>query len=166
MKGREETAFRKLTCSIMDRPVSTEQTWKNDWPFCLYLLGCFLSLRYIPHTFAAAAVFAAVPFSRMVACQLVLMLPYRGKAEVAPSRYSTAEGLLLFIAGMAPFAPLLWLATGTALNWSWLVFAPCIVMYGLYMLLARHLHGFTYDSMVVVSMIVELAFIATVSLNL
>ena len=162
LRQREMLAFRKMTRLVIGR-TSPTSGWKlqNDWPMCLCLVISVLGLGHQPAHSAAAIVFAAIPFSRMVASQLVLMLPYRGRAEAAPARYDTTEGLLLFAAGMICFAPLLWISGGGLMWLSRLIFVPCLVMYGLYMLLARRLRGFTYDSLMVVAMMVETALITT-----
>ena len=157
-------AARRLISALSGKPVPTEGSWRSDWPYCLYLLLCYLSLVFLPYPQAAVTIFAAVPFARMVACQMVLMLPYRGNAAEAPQRYSTAQGLLLFVLGMTPLVFMLWLSPwlwGHRLDWSWLVFPPCVVMYALYLLMARRLRGFTYNGMTCVAAVVELAFLLT-----
>lgn len=108
---------------------------------------------------AALAIVAAGPFARMVAAQLVMMMPYARNEDDAKSRtvYRKMEwqaGLLLAVQGLTPIVAFLWL---TGIDWQMVVFVPCIVMYFLYLLIWRKLHGYTGDCCGAVCLLVELA---------
>lgn len=120
------------------------------------LLLSALLLRLEPFT-AAAVLFAAAPYAHMVCAQMVAMLPYREAAETNPwhiafRKYSTASGLWLFAQGILPMAVAIYVA---GVNWQWMVFAPCLVMYFSYLFLLRRLGGYTVDALIAVSALLE-----------
>jgi len=110
----------------------------------------------------ALAIFAADPFAKMVTSQLILMMPYARSEATAKShtvyrRPSTLAGVLLAVQGLLPLALFIWMA-GDAVEWSTLIFAPCLLMYFLYRLIWSRLQGYTGDCCGAVCLMVELAF--------
>ena len=111
---------------------------------------------------AALAILAADPFAKMVTSQLILMMPYARTEETAKNRTvyrrpTTRAGFLLALQGLLPLAALLWLMNDV-LEWSTLIFVPCLVMYILYRLIWSRLHGYTGDCCGAVCLLTELSF--------
>ena len=127
-----------------------------------YFSLLFTALLSLPADVAALAIPAADPFSKMVASQLILMMPYARTAETAKNhtiyrKPSTAAGICLAVQGMLPFAGFVWYLKET-LNWSMLIFVPCLTMYLLYRVIWGRLKGYTGDCCGAVCLLVELAF--------
>ena len=123
------------------------------------LLFSALLLRLDPFT-AGAAVFASAPYAHMVCAQLTAMLPYQVSREtngwhIAFYMYSTTSGLWLFVQGMLPL--LLAVFVG-GVDWQWVIFAPCVVMYFAYLVLLNRLGGYTIDTLIAVSALLEAVF--------
>ena len=128
----------------------------------VYFSLLFTALLSLPANVAALAILAADPFSKMVASQLILMMPYARTAETAKNRTiyrkpSTAAGICLAVQGLLPFAGFVWYLKGT-LDWSMLIFVPCLTMYLLYRVIWSRLKGYTGDCCGAVCLLVELAF--------
>ncbi len=122
----------------------------------LLLAAALLSMS--PET-AALTILAATPFARMVTAQLVMMMPYARREDEAKSktvyrRLTTAAGISLAVQGMLPMVAYIWY---TGIRWDMLIFIPCLVMYFLYLLIWRRLHGYTGDCCGAVCLLVELA---------
>ncbi len=118
----------------------------------------------------AMAIFAADPFAKMVTSQLILMMPYARTEETAKNRTvyrrpTTLAGVLLALQGMLPLAAFLWLA-GDAVEWSTLIFVPCLMMYFLYRLIWNRLRGYTGDCCGAVCLLVELTFYMALSVQI
>jgi adenosylcobinamide-GDP ribazoletransferase len=123
----------------------------------MLLLGAVLCL--MPAELAALTVLAADPYSKMVASELIIMMPYARTEETAKNRTvyrkpSVVAGILLAIQGLLPMVGFLWY---TGLSWEMIIFLPCVVMYFLYLLIWRRLHGYTGDCCGAVCLLVELA---------
>ena len=121
------------------------------------LLGATL-LSLSPET-AALAILTADPYSKMVASQLIIMMPYARTEETAKNKtvYRKIDwkaGVGLAIQGLLPMAAFLWY---TGLPWEMVIFLPCIVMYFLYLLIWHRLRGYTGDCCGAVCLLVELA---------
>ena len=130
------------------------------------LMTCLLSL---PPRMAALAVVAADPFSKMVTSQLILMMPYARTEETAKSRTvyrkpSVRAGIGLAFQGLLPLATFCWLFR-SQVDWSLLIFPPCLVMYFLYLLIWRRLRGYTGDCCGAVCLLVELSFYLSLIAN-
>lgn len=124
----------------------------------VYVLLLFCCLYAMPTRLAALCILAADPYSKMVASQLVMMMPYARTAEQAKSkivyrRPSTTAGVLLALQGLLPMALLIW---QTDVAWELVIFIPALVMYFLYMLIWRRLGGYTGDCCGAVCLLVEL----------
>jgi len=108
---------------------------------------------------AALTILAADPYSKMVASELIIMMPYARTEETAKNRTvyrkpSVAAGISLAVQGLLPLAAFLWY---TGLPWEMILFVPCVVMYFLYLLIWRRLRGYTGDCCGAVCLLVELA---------
>lgn len=129
----------------------------------LLLCACLTSL---PAGVAAVTLFAADPYAKMLTAQLTQMMPYArneqtSKAHIVYRRFPVAAGLWLFVLGVLPLAPLLWLY-GSVVSWHGVVFVPCIVFYFLYLSIWRTLRGYTGDCCGAVCLITEMSFLLTV----
>ena len=121
------------------------------------LLGA--TLLSLSPEIAALAILAADPYSKMVASQLIIMMPYARTEETAKNKtvYRKIEwkaGVGLAIQGLLPMAAFLYY---TGLPWEMVIFLPCIVMYFLYLLIWHRLRGYTGDCCGAVCLLVELA---------
>lgn len=125
-----------------------------------YALLLFLTLRSMPVPVAAVAVFAADPYAKMLAAQVVQMLPYarteeESKAKNVYRHMTVKSGITLFVQGVLPMAAFLWLF-GRYVNWQLIVFGPCVAMYFLYLLIWRKLRGYTGDCCGAMFLLIEL----------
>ena len=124
-----------------------------------YELLLAAALLSMPPDTAALTILAATPFARMVTAQLVMMMPYarreyEAKSKTVYRKPTTAAGIGLAVQGMLPLAAYIWY---TGIRWDMLIFIPCLVMYFLYLLIWRRLHGYTGDCCGAVCLLVELA---------
>ena len=124
----------------------------------LYELLLTAALYSLTPTMAALTILAATPYARMVAAQLIMMMPYARREEEAKARvvYRKIEwqaGVSLAIQGLLPMAAFLWL---TRLSWEMVIFIPCVVMYFLYLLIWNRLRSYTGDCMGAVCLLIEL----------
>ena len=125
----------------------------------LYLSLFGAALYSMTPMIAALTVFAADPFSKMVASQLINMLPYARREEEAKNKTvyrkpSLAAGLSLTVQGLLPMALMIWL---TGISWYFVIAIPAVVMYFLYLLMLRKIKGYTGDCCGAVCLLVELA---------
>ena len=130
----------------------------------IYELLLFATLYSLPAHLAAMTILAADPYAKMVTAQLVMMLPYARKEEEAKAktvyrRFNWAAGLSLAIQGLLPMVVFLWL---TGIEWSLVIFIPCLVMYLLYLLMMRKIQGYTGDCCGAVCLLVELTVLLVV----
>ena len=108
---------------------------------------------------AALTILAADPYGKMVASQLIIMMPYARTEETAKNKtiYRKMDwkaGVGLAIQGLLPMGVFLWY---TGLPWELIIFLPCLVMYFLYLLIWHRLRGYTGDCCGAVCLLVELA---------
>ena len=120
------------------------------------------ALISMPPFVAAIAILAADPFSKMVAGQIVIMMPYArheedAKSEIIYRPINIRAGIGLAVQGLLPIVPLFYFI-GDALRWELVVFVPCIVMYILYLLIWRRLRGYTGDCCGALFLLIELSF--------
>ena len=122
----------------------------------------------MPPALAALTIFAADPFSKMLAGQVVQMLPYarnenEAKSKVAYRKPSMTASVLLAFQGLLPAIPLImW---GNISVWSFIVFVPCIVMFLLYRKMAATLRGYTGDCCGAMFLIIELSVYITMCIS-
>jgi len=125
----------------------------------MYMLLLFGILISLTPKMAALTILAADPYSKMVTSELIIMMPYARTEETAKNKtvYRKIEwkaGVGLAIQGLLPMAAFLWY---TELSWEFIIFLPCLVMYFLYLLIWRRIHGYTGDCCGAVCLLVELA---------
>ena len=125
----------------------------------LYELLLFTTLFTMSPEMAALTILAADPYSKMVTSELIIMMPYARTEETAKNKtvYRKIEwkaGVCLAIQGLLPMVAFLWY---TGLSWEMIIFLPCLVMYFLYLLIWRRIHGYTGDCCGAVCLLVELA---------
>jgi len=124
-----------------------------------YELLLFTALYAMTPVVAALTIIAADPFSKMVSSQIVSMMPYARKEEEAKNKtvyrkISLTAGIGLALQGLLPMALLLY---ATNLEWETVIFIPALVMYFLYLLIWRKIHGYTGDCCGAVCLMVELS---------
>lgn len=127
----------------------------------LYELALFAALLSLTPERGALTIIAADPFAKMVAAQVIMMLPYarresEAKAKVAYRRPGLRACAVLAAEGLAPMAACLLLA-GAPRRWQLMALAPCVVMYALYLLMLRRLGGYTGDCCGALFLLVELS---------
>ena len=125
----------------------------------LYMMLLGATLYSLSPTVAALTILAADPFSKMVASQLINMLPYARREEEAKNRTiyrkpSLAAGLSLTVQGLLPMALMIGM---TGISWYLVIALPALVMYFLYLLMLRKIQGYTGDCCGAVCLLVELA---------
>ena len=124
--------------------------------YFMLMFGILISLKPM---LAALTILAADPYSKMVTSELIIMLPYARTEETAKNKtiYRKIDwkaGVSLAIQGLLPMVAYLWY---TELAWEFVIFLPCLVMYFLYLLIWRRIHGYTGDCCGAVCLLVELA---------
>ena len=125
-----------------------------------YFAILFICLYSLPTRTAAFLVVAADPFAKMLAGQIVQMMTYarnesEAKAKVVYRKVSIAGGIFLAFQGLLPAIPLL-LWGGLTGSVQWLIFAPCLMMYVLYLKIWHTLRGYTGDCCGAIFLLVEL----------
>lgn len=128
----------------------------------IYFLLLTGSLYALGAELAAITVLAADPFSKMVAGQIVMMMPYARREEEAKNktiyrRMDMRASTLLAIQGLTPLIIYL-IHVDELIDWRVVVFAPCVVMYFLYLFIWRRLKGYTGDCCGALCLLVELSF--------
>jgi adenosylcobinamide-GDP ribazoletransferase len=126
----------------------------------LYIGLLYLCLYNLPPHIAAMTVLAADPYAKMLSAQMTQMMPYArtmetSKAHTVYRRMSITSGLLLAVQGLLPMGIYIWLNSPS--SWEWLLFAPCLVMYGLYLFVWRRLRGYTGDCCGAFFLLIELS---------
>ena len=125
----------------------------------LYLLLLFFCLSSMSPEMAALAILAADPYAKMLTAQLVSMMPYarreeEAKAKVIYRKITLVSGVSLAVQGLLPIGLFVWYM---GIAWEALIFIPALVMYFLYLLIWRRLHGYTGDCCGAVCLMVELS---------
>ena len=125
----------------------------------LYLLLLFFCLSSMSPEMAALAILSADPYAKMLTAQLVSMMPYarreeEAKAKVIYRKITLVSGVSLAVQGLLPIGLFVWYM---GIAWEPLFFIPALVMYFLYLLIWRRLHGYTGDCCGAVCLMVELS---------
>lgn len=133
----------------------------------LYLLLLFFCLSSMTPEKAALSILAADPYAKMLTSQLITMMPYarkeeEAKAKVVYRQISVAAGISLAVQGLLPLGLFIWY---TGVEWSTLIFIPALVMYFLYLLIWRKIHGYTGDCCGAVCLLVELSVYLTLLIS-
>ena len=127
----------------------------------------FVCLCLLPPAVAALTIFAADPFSKMLAGQIVQMMPYaRNEAEAKNQtvyrRINVRAGILLAFQGLLPVIPFYYFVGSGLPNIHWVLFVPCLTLYFLYLIIWRTLRGYTGDCCGALFLLVELSVYITV----
>lgn len=133
-----------------------------------YLLLLLYLLSSLPVPIATITIFAADPYAKMIAGQIIEMMPYArneedSKAKNVYRKFKIGAGISLAFQGLLPLSLFFYFTKGI-IDWHLVVFIPCIVMYILYMLIWKRLRGYTGDCCGALFLIVELSMYATVAL--
>ena len=125
----------------------------------LYLLLLFFCLSSMSPEMAALAILSADPYAKILTAQLVSMMPYarreeEAKAKVIYRKITLVSGVSLAVQGLLPIGLFVWYM---GIAWKALIFIPALVMYFLYLLIWRRLHGYTGDCCGAVCLMVELS---------
>ena len=127
----------------------------------LYFLLLFFTLHAMTPIDAAMTIAAVDPFAKMLSAQLIQMMPYARTEETAKNhtvyrRFDIKAGISLAIQGLLPICLYIYYMYAR-IDWQLLIFIPAIVMYFLYMLIWRRLHGYTGDCCGALFLLTELA---------
>ena len=127
----------------------------------LYFLLLFFTLHAMTPIDAAMTIAAVDPFAKMLSAQLIQMMPYARTEETAKNhtvyrRFDIKAGISLAIQGLLPICLFIYYMYAR-IDWQLLIFIPAIVMYFLYMLIWRRLHGYTGDCCGALFLLTELA---------
>lgn len=118
----------------------------------IYELLFFLLLRdfAVSHYYLVTALFivAADCYAKLIAAQVIQVLPYARTASTAKNRveyrqFSLGAAISIFVQGIIPMAIYLYLTAFA--NWEWIMFTPGVVMFFLYLMMNRKLRGYTGD---------------------
>ncbi len=136
----------------------------------VYMLTLFMSLFHLPPALAAFAIFAADPFSKMLAGQVVQMMPYarnenEAKAKVVYRKPTIRAGVLLAFQGLLPLLAFILFSGSGITDISIVIFAPCLVMYFMYLKIWRTLQGYTGDCCGALFLIIELSFYIAICIS-
>lgn len=124
-----------------------------------YELLLATALLSMSPTMAALTILAADPYAKMVTSQLIIMMPYARSAEEAKNKtvyrkINWQAGVSLAVQGLLPMVAYIWY---TGIRWDLIIFIPALVMYFLYLLIWRKIHGYTGDCCGAVCLLVELS---------
>lgn len=127
----------------------------------LYFALLFFAIRSLQPLDAALAILAIDPYAKMLSAQVVQMMPYARTEQTAKNgtvyrRIPVAAGIGLALQGLLPIGLYLWWMQDR-MEWSTLVFVPCLTMYFLYLFIWRRLHGYTGDCCGALFLLTELS---------
>ena len=133
-----------------------------------YELLLFFAISTLPPKLAAITIFAADPYAKMIAGQIIQMMPYarteeQSKAKNIYRRMNIHAGISLAVQGLLPLGLFFYVTRGIV-EWNMVVFIPCVVMYFLYLLIWKRLHGYTGDCCGALFLLIELSVYLTVAI--
>ena len=136
----------------------------------VYLALLFFVLHSLSPIDATLTILAVDPYAKMVSAQVIQMMPYARTEETAKNRtvsrrFSVAAGVGLALQGLTPIGLYLWWMQGR-IDWSLLIFLPCLTMYFLYLFVWRRLRGYTGDCCGALFLLTELTAYLVVSYHL
>lgn len=136
----------------------------------VYLLTLWATLCALSPEMAALTILAADPYAKMVAAQIVMMLPYarseqQAKSKTVYRRMPTAAAVSLAVQGLLPIGLYLYWAV-PQIDWQLVIFVPCITMFFLYRLIHSRLRGYTGDCCGALFLMVELTVYLVVAAQL
>lgn len=127
----------------------------------VYFALLFFTLHSLPPLIAAFSILAIDPYAKMVSAQVIQLMPYARTEETAKNktvyrRFSVAAGIGLSIQGLLPIGIYLWFLHDR-IDWTLLIFLPCLTMYFLYLLIWHRLRGYTGDCCGALFLLTELS---------
>lgn len=127
----------------------------------VYFALLFFTLHSLPPLIAAFSILAIDPYAKMVSAQVIQLMPYARTEETAKNktvyrRFSVAAGIGLSIQGLLPIGIYLWWMH-ERIDWTLLIFLPCLTMYFLYLLIWHRLWGYTGDCCGALFLLTELS---------
>ncbi|MBP5359994.1 MAG: adenosylcobinamide-GDP ribazoletransferase [Bacteroidaceae bacterium] len=132
----------------------------------LYVLLLTAVLASLPLRVAVFAIIAGDPLAKMLAAQLVALMPYARSQEEAKNktvyrRFTTWARISLAVQGLLPMA--CWMLFNAQclmfnVQSSIILIAPALVMFFLYLFIWHRLRGYTGDCCGAVCLMVELSF--------
>lgn len=127
----------------------------------VYFALLFFTLHSLPPLIAAFSILAIDPYAKMVSAQVIQLMPYARTEETAKNktvyrRFSVAADIGLSIQGLLPIGIYLWLMH-ERIDWTLLIFLPCLTMYFLYLLIWHRLRGYTGDCCGALFLLTELS---------
>ena len=133
----------------------------------LYIALLAAALYSMPPKIAAFTILAADPYAKMIAGQIIMMMPYarteeESKAKTVYRKMNVTASLSLAAQGLLPLAAYTYIMY-VHIDWQLLVFTPCIVMYFLYLMIWNKLKGYTGDCCGALFLLVELSISITVA---
>ena len=133
----------------------------------LYIALLAAALYSMPPKIAAFTILAADPYAKMIAGQIIMMMPYarteeESKAKTVYRKMNVTASLSLAAQGLLPLAAYTYIMY-VHIDWQLLVFTPCIVMYFLYLMIWNKLKGYTGDCCGALFLLVELSIYITVA---
>ena len=134
----------------------------------MYGLLLYLSLNSMPVETAALTILCADPYSKMLAGQLLQMMPYarteqEAKARMVYRKISVPASIGLAVQGLLPVVLLFYLRPALLGYWEIILFVPCLVMYVLYRIIWSKLRGYTGDCCGALFLLIELSLYLTMS---
>ena len=132
----------------------------------VYMLLLILTLASLPPMVAVVAIMAGDPMAKMLAAQLVTLVPYARSEEEAKNktvyrRFSTGASISLAVQGLLPLACWVLLNVQCSMfnvQLSIILIVPALVMFFLYLFIWHRLRGYTGDCCGAVCLMVELSF--------
>ncbi|MDD6780569.1 MAG: adenosylcobinamide-GDP ribazoletransferase [Prevotellaceae bacterium] len=133
----------------------------------MYLAILVASMSRIDSSLLALSMVAADPFCKMISAQIIMFLPYarteeEAKAKTVYVKYDVAAGIRLAVLGLLPMVVAGYVMIDSfslsLVSLETMVTVPCLVFYGLYMLMNSKLRGYTGDCCGALFLLVELSF--------
>lgn len=130
----------------------------------------FATLYSLPVNLASLTILAADPYAKMVAGQVIIMMPYarteeESKAKTVYRRIHLAGGISMAAQGLLPIACYLYYLH-PVINFQYVIFIPCLVMYFLYIFIWKRIQGYTGDCCGALFLLIELSIYLTVACNM
>ena len=126
----------------------------------VYFLLLFFALHAMQPQDAALTMAVADPYAKMVAAQVIQMMPYarteaEAKSRTVYRRFDVRAGVSLAVQGLLPMGLYIYYMYARV-DWQLLIFLPALTMYFLYLLIWRRLRGYTGDCCGAICLLVEL----------
>lgn len=129
-----------------------------------------LLLLYKISYLALMVIWVGDSYSKMLAGQIIMMLPYarteeEAKNKVVYRRMNISACICLALQGLIPLILLIYFFFDNyGLRWDYIIYIPCLTMFVLYLLLKNRLGGYTGDCCGAICLIIELSFLYSVAI--